>query len=129
MDGTITNPSAKLQHPGGLLVRFCGLVAVGVRYCTFSGFIRFVVCKFLCTFALAMTKDNVLHSTHEYGRTELACIYSPRLTPQAAWRKLRLWISLNRELSLELTALGYDGHHRTFTPRMVQAITHYLGEP
>lgn len=125
----LPSPDAKLQHLRGCCVCLVCLQPLGVRCCTLFVNLRLRVCVFLCIFAIAMIKDNILNLSHEYGRTELACIYCPRLTPQAAWRKLRMWISINSELSLELTALGYDGHHRSFTPRMVQAIAHYLGEP
>lgn len=65
----------------------------------------------------------------QYGRTELALLYSPMLTPSAAWRKLKSWINLNHQLSVRLTSLGYDGHNRSFTPLQVSAIIDYLGEP
>ena len=65
----------------------------------------------------------------EYGRTELALIYSPDLTAQSAWRKLRGWIENNASLSDELYMLGYDGNMRSFTPRMVSRIVYYLGVP
>ena len=65
----------------------------------------------------------------EYGRTELAQLYCPTLTPDAAWRKLKRWIGLNSDLTRELTELGYTARQRTFTPRMVSRIFHWLGEP
>ena len=65
-----------------------------------------------------------------YGRTELALLYSPNLTSQAAWRKLQSWIELNTELSNELYLLGYDGDKmRSFTPKMVSRIVYHLGVP
>ncbi|MBR2101534.1 MAG: DUF4248 domain-containing protein [Bacteroidales bacterium] len=39
------------------------------------------------------------------------------------------WINYNRELREELQKLGYDGRQRVFTPRQVEAIMRYLGEP
>ena len=65
----------------------------------------------------------------EYGRTELAQRYSPLLTADAAWRKLKRWIALNRDLTARLTELGYTPSQRSFTPKMVELIFHYLGEP
>ena len=65
----------------------------------------------------------------EYGRTELAQLYCPRLTADAAWRKLKRWIALNGDLTQELQKLGYTHSQRTFTPRMVEHIFYYLGEP
>ena len=65
----------------------------------------------------------------EYGRTELAQRYCPLLTPDAAWRKLKRWIALNGDLTARLTELGYRPSQRSFTPKMVEHIFHYLGEP
>ena len=65
----------------------------------------------------------------EYGRTELAQRYCPQLTPDAAWRKLKRWITLNGDLTQELQQLGYTPSQRSFTPKMVEQIFHYLGEP
>ena len=67
--------------------------------------------------------------TKTYGRTELAQLYCPGLTADAAWRKLKRWISLNRELSARLRELGYSNSQRTFTPKMVEQIIYWLGEP
>ena len=67
--------------------------------------------------------------TRIYGRTELAQLYCPRLTADAAWRKLKRWIALNGDLTQELQKLGYTHSQRTFTPRMVEHIFYYLGEP
>ena len=64
-----------------------------------------------------------------YGRTELAIRYSPTLTPDAAWKKLKRWINLNHDLTQELAQLGYTSHQRSFTPKMVSRIYYYLGEP
>lgn len=65
----------------------------------------------------------------EYGRMELAQIYSPDIQPESAWRKLRKWITINRQLSERLQSLGYDGSSRSFTPAQVKAIVELIGEP
>ena len=64
-----------------------------------------------------------------FGRTELAQLYSPDLTAEAAWKKLKRWITLNGDLTARLTELGYTPSQRSFTPKMVEQIFHYLGEP
>lgn len=64
-----------------------------------------------------------------YGREELASLYNPNETPESAWRLLRSWIRANRQLSESLSRLGYDGHHRRFTPLQVSEIFRYLGSP
>ena len=67
--------------------------------------------------------------TRTFGRTELAQLYSPDLTAEAAWKKLKRWINLNTELTAQLRELGYTPSQRSFTPKMVASIFHYLGEP
>lgn len=68
-------------------------------------------------------------ATRTFGRTELAQLYSPDLTAEAAWKKLKRWIALNGDLTARLTELGYTPSQRSFTPKMVACIFHYLGEP
>ena len=66
----------------------------------------------------------------EYGRTELALAYSPKITPEAAWKKLKGWIAYYPGLNERLQSLGYrPRQQRTFTPAQVRAITEALGEP
>ena len=64
-----------------------------------------------------------------WGRTELAQAYFPAISPFSAWRKLHGWIALCRPLAKELERLGYNCRRRTFTPREVAAIFHFIGEP
>ena len=64
----------------------------------------------------------------ERGRMELAQLYFPQLGGIAAWKKLQHWISICQPLKDELRQLGYTGKQRTFTPRQVNCIVHYLGE-
>ena len=65
----------------------------------------------------------------EYGRTELAQLYSPDILPESAWKKLKYWISHKPGLPERLSELGYDGSTRSFTPAQVQAIVDGIGEP
>lgn len=69
------------------------------------------------------------YKVRTYGRIELAQAYNPNLHPQVAWRKLKEWIVVNKELTLALQKSGYDAKHRSFTPKQVQLIFEYLGEP
>ena len=64
-----------------------------------------------------------------YGRTELAQLYSPYITPDAAWRRLRRWIMFNQSLTQKLAASGYVPTQRVFTPIQVALIMEELGEP
>ena len=71
---------------------------------------------------------GVMSNYKERGRTELALLYNPQLSPKAAWKKLKNWIDLCKPLSDELRQLGYTGRQRIFTPRQVSRIVYYLGE-
>ena len=73
--------------------------------------------------------ENSYFKLREYGRMELAQLYSPDIAPESAWKKLRKWIDLNPGLVDRLRALGYDSHTRSFTPAQVRAIVAALGEP
>lgn len=64
-----------------------------------------------------------------YGRTELALLFNPHLSPQAAWRVLQHWIDYNQPLTERLNELGLQPNQRRFTPAMVEAIMEHLGEP
>ena len=64
----------------------------------------------------------------ERGRMELAQLYFPQLGGIAAWKKLQHWINICQPLKDELRQLGYTGRQRTFTPKQVSRIVHYLGE-
>ena len=52
-----------------------------------------------------------------YGRTELAQLYNPCLTPKAAYRAVRL------------AELGKLPGSRSYTPAQVREIVEALGEP
>lgn len=65
----------------------------------------------------------------EYGRSELASIYSPNITTPSAWRKLKLWIEKSPHLLDNLKAFGYEENQRTFTPMQVRLIVNALGTP
>ena len=64
-----------------------------------------------------------------YTKKELACMYSPSITPRCAIRIFTKWIKINKELLRLLTATGYHPRTRTFTPRQVQIITSILDIP
>ena len=64
-----------------------------------------------------------------YGRTELALIYSPDLTPKGALARLNSWIRLYPGLEEQLTATGFKWSQRSFTPAQVGLIIEALGEP
>ena len=61
-----------------------------------------------------------------YGRTELALLYNPCLTPKAAYRKLVGWIDHYPGLAVRLAELPGS---RSYTPAQVREIVEALGEP
>ena len=63
------------------------------------------------------------------SKQALAKLYFPELKRRQAVRKLRSWINCNRELKAELAHLACKSKCRYFTPRQMEAIFHYLGEP
>jgi len=78
---------------------------------------------------LSTLKQPQIMKIRTYGRTELAQLYCPHLTAQAAYRKLQQWIDLSPGLRQELLALTLNPKARTFTPMQVQRIMDRLGEP
>ena len=63
-----------------------------------------------------------------YGRTELAQLYNPCLTPKAAYRKLVGWIDHYPGLAVRLAELGKLPGSRSYTPAQVREIVEALGE-
>lgn len=65
-----------------------------------------------------------------YGKSELALLYFPdATTPMGALSNLNSWIKGNEELSAELKKCGMPPKSKSFTPREVDLLFHYLGEP
>lgn len=85
-----------------------------------------------CSFGVdELTRRQVDKSfrVRAYGRTELAQLYNPHLTPGRAWIKLQEWIRYVPEAERALARLGYRKTQRTFTPAQVALIVRWLGEP
>ena len=76
-----------------------------------------------------MTAPSAPFRVRAYGRTELAQLYLPHITPGRAWRKLRSWIGAYPGLSAQLRRLGYRPEQRMFTPLQVKTIADCLGDP
>lgn len=64
-----------------------------------------------------------------YGWQELAILYAPDLTPESAGKRLSSWIRFNPKLTHELQESGWKKGQRVLTPRQVQILIKYLGEP
>lgn len=74
-------------------------------------------------------KETEVFRIRAYGWQELASLYSPEITAGAAVKRLRRWVRLHPELQEQLTAYGWNKADRVLTPKMVQVIVDYLGEP
>lgn len=64
-----------------------------------------------------------------YKKRDLACMYCPNATARCAIRTLVRWIKGNKELYAALLLTGYHARTRTFMPKQVSIIVHYLDEP
>lgn len=64
-----------------------------------------------------------------YGYGELALLYFPNSTQKSASVQLRTWIRLNENLKTELLATGFTPGKKVLTPKQVELIVFYLGEP
>ena len=64
-----------------------------------------------------------------YGRMELAILYSPYISPLAAYKKLSRWIDRYPGLRKRLERTGLTKRTRQYTPNQVKMIVDALGEP
>ncbi len=64
-----------------------------------------------------------------YGKSELALLYLPDVTPNAARRTLNAWINLSPGLSDRLHQTGLSASSHYYTPAQVRMIVEALGEP
>ena len=61
--------------------------------------------------------------------SQLAMAYAPEISAAAASNRLRQWLSINPQLMQSLRKAGYRDRQRVLTPRQVEVIYEYLGEP
>ncbi len=64
-----------------------------------------------------------------YGKSELAQLYCPHISPSAARRKLMQWIAMQPRLVESLQHIGLTDASRCFTPAQVKLIIEAIGEP
>lgn len=64
-----------------------------------------------------------------YGYGELAQMYFPTITKQSATVQFRRWIRINNKLLDELTLAGFKRYQKMLTPKQVEIIVRYIGEP
>lgn len=64
-----------------------------------------------------------------YSKQELASIYFPGADPHTATTRLTNWIKRCRPLSEAVSSCQIGKYSKFFSPRQVQLIVDYLGEP
>ncbi len=64
-----------------------------------------------------------------YGYGELAQMYFPTITKQSATVQFRRWIRINNKLLDELGLAGFKRYQKMLTPKQVEIIVRYIGEP
>lgn len=64
-----------------------------------------------------------------YGKSELAQLYLPDITPCAARRTFNGWITHSPGLTDRLRQIGFSPTSHYYTPLQVRLIVEALGEP
>ena len=64
-----------------------------------------------------------------YKKNELAMMYFPDVTKDAASRNFRRWIRQCPPMMKELQAMGYDKNRQYLLKAEVEVIVKHLGEP
>jgi hypothetical protein len=64
-----------------------------------------------------------------YGYGELAQLYFPSISKQSATVQFRRWIVVNEKLKEALNDSGFKKFQKLLTPKQVEIITKFLGEP
>ena len=64
-----------------------------------------------------------------YPKSELALMYFPDSEPHVALNHLNYWIRGCRELAAKLEGCHQSRYAKYFSPKAVQLIVDYLGEP
>lgn len=64
-----------------------------------------------------------------YGKSELAALYMPDISPKSAAEELRRWIRKFPGLEDALAAAGLGARDKRYTPAQVRLIVEAIGEP
>ena len=73
--------------------------------------------------------ENADFRIRSYGKSELAQLYLPNISPCAARRTFNSWIELSPGLSDRLKSHGFSTKSHYYTPMQVRLIVDALGEP
>lgn len=64
-----------------------------------------------------------------YAKCELAQLYLPHIESRSATNRLMAWIKRNEPLMQKLQEAGYYPTQKYFSPRQVDLVIDFLGEP
>ena len=67
--------------------------------------------------------------TSPESKAQLAALYAPCLSERGALKRLQAWIDFNPRLARALERAGFRKRQKLLTPRQVDIIYKYLGEP
>ena len=70
-----------------------------------------------------------LKTTSSITKAQLANMYNPGVNTNSALKTLNRWIARDSKLLAELQAARYYDKQRVLTPKQVEIIIKYLGEP
>lgn len=77
-----------------------------------------------------MTNTDIKEVNYSYYHTEIALLYFPDApSKKSAARKLTKWIKKDFMLKERLALVGYVTRQRIFTPKQIQVLYEFLGEP
>jgi hypothetical protein len=75
-----------------------------------------------------MSKEETF-KVRAYGYGELAQLYFPNISKQSATVQFRRWIVVNEKLQEALIDSGFKKFQKLLTPKQVDIITKFIGEP
>lgn len=74
-------------------------------------------------------KEEKAFKVKSYGKSELAALYMPDVTPKSALEALKKWIDKFPGLAAALAATGLQPCDKRYTPAQVRMITEAIGRP
>lgn len=76
-----------------------------------------------------MNRNDEEFKVRTYKKSELALMYFPNSTKEAASRSFRRWLTRSSAMMNELDNVGYDKNRQYLLKTEVEIIVKYLGEP
>ena len=73
--------------------------------------------------------EEIPFKIRSYSKADLAMMYNPDQCVTVALKTLSRWIQTNTELRKELDAINYNKRRHSFTPKEIEAIVRYIGQP